>query len=446
MLNAGDKLKDRYKVTSVIGRGGMSTVYLVEDLVLQSRWAMKETRDIFPDRDKKEMLSQFKREAKILANLSHRGLPRVIDYFTENNNHYLVEEFIDGKPAEEIAAAWRFPDEARILDWAVKICQLLEFLHGNSIIYRDLKPGNILVDDKEEVYLVDFGIARFFQGGKARDTVIIGTPGFASPEHYGRGETDRRSDIFSLGATLHFLLTGIDPADKPFHFDIPYQVNPKLSFQTSSIVMKCLDLDPNRRFQNASLVREAIEKRAMPGLSRNTRPLEATQPLRSAQNYRTRSDFMGRTAKFLSYTSVFPASMGISGLVTLGVSVFGPVPAFLAGVISFPLLCAEFWKRLDQVYLDEHSLVTVAPGGIAYRSRSINVGTPWKEVVELRLVKNSSPFSMAKIKKVIVKTLSGTFSFDSSIKNHRQLIDTIITQGELFLMDDGKQESVYVRR
>lgn len=445
MLKPGDLIKDRYRVSSLIGQGGMSSVYLVEDTSLQSRWAMKETLDIFPDRDKSDIIEQFQREARILANLSHPGLPKVIDCFTQGGKHYLVEEFIDGLPCDEMARQLPRFDEMKVLGWAAQICDLLEFLHQSSIIYRDLKPGNVMIDSADRVYLVDFGIARFFHGGKAKDTVIIGTPGFASPEHYGRGETDRRSDVFSLGATLHHLLTGVDPADKPFHFEIPYFINPQVSFHTSSIVMKCLDMDPARRFQTAAEVKEAILGRAMPNLRKLTRPLEPVRRLSGKECYRRDTDFLGNTAKFLSYTSVFPASMGISGVLAFGVSLFGPIPGLIAGMVSFPVLCVEFWKRLDKVFQDQMAAIQVGPEGLSFRGRTMNLQSHWQDVMEVRVEKNTSPWAVRKLKNVLVKTRGGHFYFDASFGDCRRLIDTLITESGLALSSDSSYLSIYTK-
>ncbi|MFP4497515.1 MAG: serine/threonine protein kinase [Vulcanimicrobiota bacterium] len=444
MLRTGDIVKDRYKVLRVLGQGGMSTVYLVEDQVLENQWAMKETLDVFPDKDKSEILDQFKKEAKILANLSHSNLPRVIDYFEENQVHYLVEEFIEGKSSEEILNQGGNFDEVRIINWGVQICDLLDFLHENGIIYRDLKPGNIMIDANDQVYLVDFGIARFFQGGKARDTVIIGTPGFASPEHYGRGETDQRSDIYSLGATLHYMLTGVDPADKPFHFEIPYFVNSAVSFETSSIVMKCLDLDPNRRFQKAGDIKKALENRALPNLQKRTAPLSPPARLIRKESFANQTDLLGKTAQFLSYSSVFPASMGISGVLAFVMSALGPLPSFFLGSISFPLLCIEFWKRLDNVFEDQNVSILTEPEELVYKSKKMNLESKWKEFIELRIIKNTG-LAVRPIREVRVKTRSGEFSFDASYKDFHRLIDTIITQAGLSLIEEGPGTAIYRR-
>lgn len=443
MLEIGSVLKQRYRVVSILGEGGMSTVYLVEDLTLDSKWAMKETLDFFPDRNRSEILDQFKKEAKILANISHPNLPRVIDYFVQNDRHYLVEEYIEARPLSDALGEMEDFDEKKILDLAVQICNLLEFLHTNGIIYRDLKPGNILIDKQGKVYLVDFGIARFFQGGKARDTVIIGTPGFASPEHYGRGQTDCRSDVFSLGATLHYMVTGTDPADQPFNFEIPYVINPRVSFQTSSIIMKCLDLDPARRFQSASEVKEAIEKRALPALEKKTETRMLIPDLTGPEKYINQTDLLGETAKFLSYTSILPASMGVSGLLAYVAGVLGPITSFLVGTVSFPIICLQFWNRLNRVYRDQEVAIEVGKRSFSYRSKTLHLQGLWHEVEQVVIIKNRGRFSTRKIKEIQVKTRSGDFSFDASFNEYRRLIDIIIVRSGLRLAEDEPGFSVY---
>lgn len=442
MLKPQEIVNNRYSVVSVIGEGGMSTVYEVDDLNLHSRWAMKETLDIFPDRDKSDILLQFRKEARILANLSHPNLPKVIDYFTENGRHYLVEELIDGIPSSDMLERDGF-DEYRILKWAVQVCDLLHFLHGNNIIYRDLKPGNILVGDNDKIYLVDFGIARFFQGGKARDTVIIGTPGFASPEHYGRGQTDRRSDIYSLGATLHFMVTAEDPANKPFHFDIPYHLNPDVSFQTSAIIMKCLDMDPVRRYQMAEEVKEAIETLALPALKHGTRKLQPFRKLDNPEFYRNSTDFLGMTTQFLSYLSVFPLSMSISGVGAFVISFFNPLLGLGSGIISFPILCMEFWKRLDRVYKNQDIMIKAGQMGVTYKSHKLDLNTNWLEILELHIIKNRGGLFTRKVKEIRVITRAGVFSFDPGFRNYHRLVDVIVTQAGLSRIVDTAEVSIY---
>lgn len=443
MLKQGEVINTRYRVESVIGQGGMSIVYKVFDLTLQSAWAMKETADIFPNRDNKEILTQFKKEARLLASLSHPGLPRVIDYFSEKGCHYLVEEFIDGKPSSQVLEESAKFDEYRILQWGVQICDLLEFLHNHNIIYRDLKPSNILIDNKDNVYLVDFGIARHYQGGKTRDTIIIGTPGFASPEHYGRGQTDRRSDIYSFGATMHYMLTGIDPADKPFHFDIPYVANPQVSFHTSAIIMKCLDTDPVRRYASAGEVKQALLELAIPHQKKGTQLLQPLQSLTIPEKYRNTTDFFGMATQFLSYISVFPLSMCISGFSAMVLSFFNPLIGLGGGIVSFPLLCMEFWKRLDRVYGDQDIVIKAKNEGITYDSKKLNIKTSWLEVEELTVNKYTNSFLKSGIKDIRVKTKAGEFSFDPGFYNYSRLVDLIVTRSGLRLDIDNPEVSIY---
>lgn len=453
MLSIGDVLRSRYRVDSIIGTGGMSVVYLVYDIRLQTHWAMKET-NILIEKGKEDIISQFEKEAKILANLSHPSLPRVIDYFCENGKHYLIEEYIEGVSSEEIINKEKI-SEARILRWAIQICELLHFLHSKGIIYRDLKPSNILIDEKDNVYLVDFGIARFFSGGKNKDTVIIGTPGFASPEHYGRGETDARSDIFSLGATLHYMLTGVDPALNPFHFEIPYVVNSDVSFQTSSIVMKCLEMDPNRRFQSALQVKEAIEKLALPNLRKKTQFLREKSfyegrenyrrySVESVERYRSGTDILGRTAQYLSYTSIFPAAIGISGVLAFGASFFGPVVGFVTGVVTFPILCMELWKRLEKAFKEQEATIEIRQDKIVYKTPKWQFSSPWEDVLEVKVIKNHG-FSIRRIKEIRVITITGKFSFDASFKHYRKLLDTIIVKCHLCRVKNTRYYTLYKR-
>ncbi len=217
-----------------------------------------------PDKAR-EAVAQFRSEAGILARLGHPNLPKVVDSFTEAGSYYLVMEYIEGRTLEQILHARRGkPVEERLaLSWALQICRAVHFLSVQKprpIVFRDLKPSNIMIDRVGRVKLIDFGIARFFKEDKIEDTYVYGTPGYAAPEQYGAGQTDVRSDIFSLGATLRHCLTGRAPAENALPFPDPRRVNPKLHRETAAIITRALAPDRSRRFQSAAEMKAAVQK------------------------------------------------------------------------------------------------------------------------------------------------------------------------------------------
>ncbi|MBI2267202.1 MAG: protein kinase [Armatimonadetes bacterium] len=249
-LAPGTVLAGRYEIVRPLAEGGMGTVYLANDAKLQGRlWAVK------------EMPGGGNSEAQILAKLNHPNLPVLSDFFSEKGNDFLVMEYVEGETLEGVLKAQPSGvSERRLVWWALQICDLLAYLHNQNppIIYRDLKPDNIIVTRGELVKLIDFGIARHYVGGKNRDTVAIGTPGFAAPEQYGSGQTDARSDIYSLGATLYYLATREDPANKPFQFKPPRSMNPALSPRFSEIITRAVELSPANRFQNVEELTQSL--------------------------------------------------------------------------------------------------------------------------------------------------------------------------------------------
>lgn len=268
MLAVGMVLQNRYRIVGVLGMGGMGAVYLAQDMRLANmKVAVKE---MTPDpsashAEQVQAQQQFQQEASILASLDHRNLPRVSDYFTEAGKHYLVMDYIDGETLEEILNRTSgFLPESQVLDWAEQLCNVLGYLHSRQppVIFRDLKPGNIMVDRSGVVKLIDFGIARHFKPGKRTDTLKMGTMGYAPPEQYaGHGQTDVRSDIFSLGATLHHLLTQRDPTQHPpFTFDTapPRSLNPAVSPHVEAAIMKALAQDRAHRFQSAAEMKQVL--------------------------------------------------------------------------------------------------------------------------------------------------------------------------------------------
>ncbi len=231
-LEPGTVLQGRYAIERLLGGGGMGMVYLARDQRLANRpCAIKEMVDHFIDQAQRiEANEYFAREADTLAQLKHQAIPAITDRFELANRHYLVMEYVEGRNLEEELAARGEPlPEGLVIDIARQLCDVLAYLHGlvPPIIYRDMKPSNVMLNPNGRVVLVDFGIARLFKA--ARKGTMIGTLGFAPPEQY-QGLVDPRSDIYSLGATLHYVLTGRDPEKfPPFSFPPVRELRPAVS-------------------------------------------------------------------------------------------------------------------------------------------------------------------------------------------------------------------------
>lgn len=266
LLGEGVQLQNRYKVLGVIGVGGMGAVYKTQDLRfanVQRLCAVKEMVNTATDPQVQQMvIRNFEREASILATLSHPAIPQVYDYFTEGNRSYLVLEYIPGRDLEALVSEVDgFFAEARIIDWAIQICDVLSFLHNHQprpIIFRDLKPSNIMLDDHDRIRLVDFGIAKLFQSGSKG--TMIGTEGYSPPEQY-RGGAEPRGDIYALGATLHHLLSKQDPRLEPpfsFHERPIFKTNPTVSRELIEVLEKALEYDVNKRWGSAEELKRAL--------------------------------------------------------------------------------------------------------------------------------------------------------------------------------------------
>ena len=277
LLKPGEVLQGRYRIERVLGAGGMSTVYLALDLRFPSvrrLCALKEMISHIPDPRMRALAQQsFEREAAMLATLSHPAIPKIYDYFTEGERHYLVMEYIPGEDLEtRLRRTEGMLPVEEVVSWAVQICDVLHYLHSQQppIIFRDLKPSNIMVDPYGRVFLVDFGIAKVFQAGQ-RGT-MIGTEGYSPPEQY-RGIADPRTDIYALGATLHHLLTRQDPRLEPpfsFHERPIRRVNPAVPEALAQVIMRALEYDPDRRFQSAMEMKQALlAAMGMPAASRS---------------------------------------------------------------------------------------------------------------------------------------------------------------------------------
>ncbi|HEU5100399.1 MAG TPA: serine/threonine-protein kinase, partial [Roseiflexaceae bacterium] len=231
MVNQTELIQDRYRLIRLLGSGGFGAVYLAEDQRLGRAVALKEMDAARLGPDERAVAEQlFEREARMLASLDHPGLTRIWDFFQHDRRAFLVMEYVPGRTLRDLVQARGGPlDESLVLECALQLCDVLAYLHSRQppVIFRDLKPANVMVvpgDGRWEIgdgsipspnsqlpaprfVLIDFGIARLFKPDQPGDTLIIGTPGYAPPEQYGQGQTDQRSDIYSLGATLYELLT-----------------------------------------------------------------------------------------------------------------------------------------------------------------------------------------------------------------------------------------------
>lgn len=270
-LAPGTELSDaRYRIERPVAAGGMGAVYRAIDKRFNRPCAVKEMLDNFDsDSERQQAVEWFEREATLLLDLNHPCIPRVRDFFMEGGRHYLVMDFIEGMTLAGVMEkegtvmgvnGARGVPEARARNWARQVCSVLSYLHSQQppIIFRDLKPSNIMVTSRDEVKLIDFGIARTFQ--TQRQSTIIMTVGYAPPEQvYGMPEP--RSDLYALGATIHRLLTSHDAANnKPHIFSFPpiRSLRPDISPAFEQVIMKALAGNPEQRWPNSAEMERAI--------------------------------------------------------------------------------------------------------------------------------------------------------------------------------------------
>ncbi|GCE24192.1 protein kinase domain-containing protein [Dictyobacter kobayashii] len=266
LLTSAYELKQRYHILQKLGQGGFGAIYKAADLLFNDTpRAVKEMgmRGL-DEQETKEAIVAFRNEATLLANLSHPNLPRIYDHFEERGRWYLVMDYIEGETLEkrlEMAPGGYLPLK-EVVELGIQLCTVLGYLHSHQppIIFRDLKPDNVMLTPDGQVYLIDFGIARFFKPGQTKDTMSLGTPGYAAPEQYGRMQTTIRSDIYSLGATLYQMISGIHPGLTPFlQQPLELDASQPANVALEKLVMQMLELKEQQRPQDAMIVKQELQ-------------------------------------------------------------------------------------------------------------------------------------------------------------------------------------------
>jgi len=279
-------LKQRYRLQKKVGSGGYGDVYKAIDSQFDRLVAIKEmSQSGLSPQEINEASEAFKREAFLLAALTHPGLPSIYDYFTENDRWYLVMSFIEGETLEaylDRSQKGRLPVD-KVLYIGIQLASVLSYLHARKppIIFRDLKPSNSMRTYDGQIYLVDFGIARHFKPGQAKDTIALGSPGYAAPEQYGRSQTTPQTDVYSLGVMLHQMISGFDPSDEPFNLP-PLHIP---EYPQLYILISCmLEMDPKKRPASMGNIKRELQRIStgrspLPGQrSRPTKQIPAVSP------------------------------------------------------------------------------------------------------------------------------------------------------------------------
>lgn len=261
MLEIGSLVDGKYKILNKVGQGGMSVVYLAMNEKANKQWAVKEVR--------KDGVLDFEAvkqglvaETDILKRLSHPNLPSIIDVIDTEESFIIIMDYIQGNSLNRALEEYGAQPQENVIEWAKQLCDVLGYLHSRTppIIYRDMKPANIMLKPDGNVTLIDFGTAREYKEKNLADTTCLGTVGYAAPEQFGgMGQTDARTDIYCLGATLYHLVTGMNPCEPPYEIKPIREINPALSSGLERIILKCTQRDPNDRYQSAAEMMYALE-------------------------------------------------------------------------------------------------------------------------------------------------------------------------------------------
>lgn len=255
MAAIGTIIEGKYEILTLIGKGGMSEVYLAMDKNLNKQWAVKEIKKRARDKNNAVVVQSAIAEANMMKKLDHPCLPRIVDIIDREDVIYVIMDYIEGESLNKVLEKNGAQPQELVIQWAEDLCGVLDYLHTQNppIIYRDMKPANIMLQPNGNIKLIDFGIAREYKEQKVEDTDILGTRGYAAPEQFGgKGQTDRRTDIYCLGVTLYHLVTGKSPTEPPYEiYPIRYW-NPELSSGLEAIILKCTQINPDERYDSCA--------------------------------------------------------------------------------------------------------------------------------------------------------------------------------------------------
>lgn len=253
MLEIGTVIDGKYKILNQIGHGGMSTVYLAMNERANKQWAIKEV--------KKEGVYDFEVvrqslivEIEMLKKLNHPYLPSIVDVIDQEENFLIVMDYIEGNTLLQLLKEYGPQQKEYVIEWGKQLCEVLGYLHSRKpgIIYRDLKPANIMLKPDGTITLIDFGTAREYKADNVQDTTCLGTHGYAAPEQFGgMGQTDARTDIYCLGMTLYHLLTGHNPSEPPYELKDIRMIRPDVPEGIVKIIYKCTQKNPQERYQSS---------------------------------------------------------------------------------------------------------------------------------------------------------------------------------------------------
>jgi len=247
----GKIISGKYQVVEKLGSGGSGEVYKAYHVHLKTPWALKIIPSDYAFADN---------ELEVMKKLNHPAFPRVVDIIRENDKKIVVFDYYEGPNLQELIEINGRIDEKRVCGWAIQILDALSYLHNSPepIIYRDLKPSNLIVLEDNTIKLIDFGTARQFKQNRGDDTVYLGTPGYAAPEQYGAGQTDIRTDIYNFGMTIFHLVTGVHPLKCGENRMKELLDDAGVSPYFCSVILKCIEKDPDERFLNVDEIKKAL--------------------------------------------------------------------------------------------------------------------------------------------------------------------------------------------